>query len=75
VFLKFYKTRDPWTEHVVDIDSPFMKLLQIEKMFFRKKIIKNEKLNGLTLTNFIMNEDSIDINDGVSDESKGPRSI
>ena len=67
MFLQFYKDRLPWKEHVTNIDSPFMKLLQIEKLFFITKKIKDVRMgNKLTLTNFVMNEDSIEINDGVS---------
>ena len=67
MFLQFYKDRPLWKEHVANIDSPFMKLLQIEKLFFITKKIKDGRMgNKLTLTNFVMNEDSIEINDGVS---------
>jgi hypothetical protein len=45
MFLEFYKKRPRWEMHICNIESPFMKLLQLDKLFFVKKIIKMEKDN------------------------------
>ena len=45
MFLEFYKKRPKWEIHICNIESPFMKLLQLDKLFFMKKIIKMEKDN------------------------------
>ena len=42
-FLEYYKQKPDWERHIQNVDSPFMKLLQLDNLFFIKKILKMEK--------------------------------
>ena len=44
-FLEYYKVKPSWERHIQNVDSPFMKLLQLDNLFFIKKILKAENDN------------------------------
>lgn len=41
-FLEHYKEKPEWKPHVSNINSPFMRLLQLENLFFVKTIVAEE---------------------------------
>ena len=43
-FLEHYKTQSDWKKHINDVESPFMRLLQLDKLFFTKKVISTNKI-------------------------------
>ena len=42
-FLEHFKDKPVWTQHILNIESPFMKLLQLENLFFFKTMISQEQ--------------------------------
>ena len=42
-FIDHFKHDAKWQDHLADVDSPFMRLLQIENLFFVKYILKQKK--------------------------------
>lgn len=42
-FLEHYKAQSDWEKHINDVESPFMRLLQLDKLFFNKKVISSTK--------------------------------
>jgi len=42
-FLEFYKTKPKWEVLICNEESPFMKLMQLDNLFFVKKVIHREK--------------------------------
>ena len=43
MFLEYFKQMHFWEMCVSNVESPFMKLLQLDNLFFIKKVIKIEK--------------------------------
>ncbi len=41
--MELLKALEQWEIYIENIESPFMKILQLDELFFQKKVIKMEK--------------------------------
>ena len=42
-FLEHFKVKPDWESHISNVESPFMKLLQLDHLFFCKQVISVKK--------------------------------